>query len=392
LLERGVGSDERQLARFMREARAAAAVRGANVAEVLDHGVDDGRAFIAMELLSGESLRTRIARTNGLAAVEALRFITDVLRAIEVVHDAGIVHRDLKPDNVFIVKGDPEVVKLLDFGIAKVERGELDATASVTQTGMMLGTPYYMSPEQAQAKEVDHRTDLWAIAVIAFEALTGKRPFHGDSFGELVISICTGPVPVPSSFTKVPRGFDEWFVRGTQRDRARRFQSAREMADELVRIATNITVPMGRIPSLVAPRPVPTPVVSVRPESGAVPGAAAPFVPTPANPLELTTGQHSAVSSGSSTRPREAPSAGLVALLALGALIVAAVGTFVLSGGAEAIRASEAARRAEASVPARPAAPPPLAPPPILPEPLARKPAPSAAPAASVPPRPTKPR
>jgi serine/threonine protein kinase len=359
LLEAGVGSDERNLARFLREARAASALKSKNVVEVLDHGIDEGTAFIAMELLIGESLRARIARTNGMAAVEALKFITELLRAMHKAHEGGIVHRDLKPDNVFIVNDEPEFVKVLDFGIAKIERSDLDLSAgSMTQTGMMIGTPYYMSPEQAQAKEVDHRTDLWAIAIIAFEALTGKRPFFGDSFGELVISICTSPVPIPSSFTKVPRGFDEWFVHGTQREPARRFQSAREMADELARIATNITVPMRGMPAFFVPKVVPS---SAPPEpdpaAGALPLALSES-PMAREKLELTTGQRSAVSSPSTGRPREPSSAALVSLLGLAALIVIGVTAFMLSGGVQALR-----ERQTAEDRAQPAAVPPPLPP-----------------------------
>jgi eukaryotic-like serine/threonine-protein kinase len=357
LLEAGVGSDERTLTRFSREARAASALKSKNVVQVLDHGIDEGRAFIAMELLIGESLRARIARTNGMVAVEALRFITELLRAIHKAHEGGIVHRDLKPDNVFIVKDEPEFVKVLDFGIAKIQENDLDVSAgSMTQTGMMIGTPYYMSPEQAQAKEVDHRTDLWAIAIIAFEALTGKRPFFGDSFGELVISICTSPVPIPSSFTKVPRGFDEWFVHGTQREPARRFQSAREMADELARIATNITVPMRGMPGFVVPKVVPSSAPPApSPEAVALPLAFSES-PTAREKLELTTGQRSAVSSTSSGRPREPSSVAMVSLLGLAALIVIGVAAFMLSGGVQALRERQTAE--DAAGPA--AVPPPL--------------------------------
>jgi eukaryotic-like serine/threonine-protein kinase len=358
LLEAGVGSDERNLARFLREARAAAALKSKNVVQILDHGIDEGRAFIAMELLLGESLRARIARTNGMVAAPALKFITELLRAMHKAHEGGIVHRDLKPDNVFIVKDEPEFVKVLDFGIAKIQKTDLDVSAgSMTQTGMMIGTPYYMSPEQAQAREVDHRTDLWAIAVIAFEALTGKRPFFGDSFGELVISICTGPVPIPSTLTKVPRGFDEWFVHATQREPARRFQSAREMADELARIATNITVPMRGMPGFVVPKVVPTSAPPA-PDPGAVAlrlASSAP--PAVREKLELTTGQRSAVSSTSSGRPREPANLALISLLGLAALIVIGVAAFMLSGGVQALR-----ERQTAEDTARPAAVPPTLP------------------------------
>jgi serine/threonine-protein kinase len=389
LLEPGISGDEGMLARFMREAQSAAALRSPNVVQIFDHGLDEGRAFIAMELLYGESLGERISRTDGLEPEEALRFLTEVLRAMHKAHEAGIVHRDLKPDNVFIVKDEPEFVKVLDFGVAKIKTGELGhSTGSKTQTGMMIGTPYYMSPEQTQAKDVDHRSDLWAIAIIAFEALTGKRPFTGDSFGELVIAICTSPVPIPSSHKKVPPGFDEWFVRGTQRDRARRFQSAREMADELVKIATRSTGGgMRAMPSLGAARV--TPMVSASTPDGAL----SPVVPTvKKDELELTTGQRSAVAS--SSEPVRAPmSPALIALVAVGALIVVGVAVFTLSGGARAIRDRQAQEEAEKAAAAareaqspRPADGPVVAPAPIVPEPVrAAEPTSVASPEAAAP-------
>ncbi len=158
-----------------------------------------------MEMLHGESLADRLVRLKQLPAEEVIRFLSQVLRAIGKAHESGIVHRDLKPDNVFICNDEPEFAKVLDFGVAKVTHGELStAVGSRTQTGMMIGTPYYMSPEQTQAKEVDARADLWGIAVIAYECLVGRKPFTGDSFGELVIAICTKPVPVPSQQANVP--------------------------------------------------------------------------------------------------------------------------------------------------------------------------------------------
>jgi serine/threonine-protein kinase len=381
LLEAGISNDEQMLARFMREAQSAASLRSPHVVQIFDHGLDEGRAFIAMELLTGESLGDRIARTEGLPPDEALRFLIEVLRAIHKAHEAGIVHRDLKPDNVFIVKDDPEFVKVLDFGVAKIQTGELGhSTGNKTQTGMMIGTPYYMSPEQTQAKDVDHRSDLWAIAIIAFEALTGKRPFTGDSFGELVIAICTSPVPIPSSYGKVPPGFDEWFVRGTQRDRTRRFQSAREMADELAKIATRTTGPMRAMSSFGAARTTPTPLSSEPVGAAATPGDArkpAVAATKTKEELELTTGQRSAVASSGHV-PRASLSPALIALVAVGALIVIGVAVFTLTGGARAYKdrqtqeeAAKAEAEAKAAAAERPAIGPGAVPAPILPDPPA---------------------
>src|SRR5882672_4444025 len=199
LLDPAIAGNEQVLARFLREAQASAALRSPHVVQIFDYGVEEGTAFIAMEMLHGQSLADRISAQGKLPPEETFRFLQQVLRAMGKAHEAGIVHRDLKPDNIFICQGDPEFAKVLDFGVAKlVKSGDLmGSEGSKTQTGMMIGTPYYMSPEQTQAKDIDARADLWSIAVIAFECLTGRRPFTSDSFSELVICINTKPIPLP---------------------------------------------------------------------------------------------------------------------------------------------------------------------------------------------------
>jgi serine/threonine-protein kinase len=149
------------------------------------------------------------------------------------------VHRDLKPDNIFLVRNeDEEVAKVLDFGIAKANAQAL-GPGSATRTGTVMGTPYYMSPEQITgAKGLDYRTDLWALGVIACECLTGKQPFEGETLGQLVLAICTVQPPLPSSLAPVPDGFDAWFARATHRDIAARFQSARELSEALRQLAS----------------------------------------------------------------------------------------------------------------------------------------------------------
>ena len=169
-------------ARFQREAQAAAQLRSPHVVQIFDHGVWQGHPYIAMELLDGEDLGKRIAtqgQGNGgrlpNGVVNAV--VQQVCRALSKAHAAGVVHRDLKPDNIFLVTDDDrEIVKILDFGVAK-SASQLDG--SNTKTGAMLGTPYYMSPEQAQGiKSVDSRSDLWSLAVIVFQCVTGRLPFE----------------------------------------------------------------------------------------------------------------------------------------------------------------------------------------------------------------------
>lgn len=214
-------------ARFKREAQAAASLRGSNVVQLLDYGVDEDSPYIVMELLEGESLSARLSRRAPLAPGETAHLLGQVGRAVARAHSLSIVHRDLKPDNIFIVRdGDEEVAKVLDFGIAKTLSKATFELSIQTKSGAILGTPHYMSPEQASGRAaVDHRSDIWSFGILAFECLTGYRPFNGSTLGSLVLAICSEPIPDPSSVASVPRGFDDWFRRCVARDPTQRFQS-----------------------------------------------------------------------------------------------------------------------------------------------------------------------
>jgi serine/threonine-protein kinase len=257
VLDRDVTNDEEAHDRFIREARAAAALRSPHVVQILDYGIDGGVPYIVMELLEGETLQQRLSRAGKLGAVETARILTQVARAVARAHEAGIIHRDLKPENVFLVRNEDDVVaKVLDFGVAKVEKAQLGPKGTRTRTGSLLGTPFYMSPEQAQGnKAIDPRSDLWSLGVIGFECITGKRPFESDGLGDLVLQICVRDMPVPSALAPVPPKFDDWFRRACARDPEQRFQNARELADAL-REAVGIdsretlaTVPEEELPS-----------------------------------------------------------------------------------------------------------------------------------------------
>lgn len=228
------GSEEVRT-RFAREAKAAAQLRGAHVVDVFDRGEWNGTLFIAMEYLDGEDLHTRLDRVGRLDPATTYRVVAHVARALVSAHAIGIVHRDLKPENVFLVPSyDGEVAKVLDFGIAQHEAYSIENRA--TRTGSFLGTPFYVSPEQARGKPTDFRSDLWSLAVIAFQCLTGRPPFESEALGELMGLILYEPLPKPTEINpELPAALDTWWARAASRDREQRFQSARELADELGR-------------------------------------------------------------------------------------------------------------------------------------------------------------
>jgi len=227
--------------RFENEARAAARLRSKHVVEVYDHGVsEDGRPFIVMEFLQGEPLDKRLDRLGRLAAKETAQIVLQICRALAKAHTANIVHRDLKPENVFLVWDDEEgtdVVKVLDFGIAKFNDASM-SSSSATRTGSVLGTPHYMSPEQARGlRSVDSRSDLWSVAVIAYRCVVGALPFEGEAVGDLLVKLCTAPIPVPSALVSdIPPSFDAWVQKALTREPAQRFQTAAQLSESLAAV------------------------------------------------------------------------------------------------------------------------------------------------------------
>ena len=234
LIDAAFADSTEALKRFRREAQAAARIRSTYVVQILDHGIDNGTPFIAMELLKGESLAQRLESVGKLSAEQTGRILGHVGRALAHAHENGIVHRDMKPENIFLVReGEDDVGKVLDFGIARQSGGLADSGGLKTQTGAILGTPYYMSPEQATGQAVDYLTDIWSFGVIASECLTGGRAFDSESLGGLFHAICMAPLPVPSQLGPVPTGFDDWFAHAVARDKLARFRTIKEAADGL---------------------------------------------------------------------------------------------------------------------------------------------------------------
>jgi serine/threonine protein kinase len=238
------------LARFEREAHAATAIQSLHVVQVLDFGVEDGTPYIVMELLEGEDLGSRLHRMKRLPLDEAAYILIQVGRALRRAHAAGIVHRDLKPGNIFIAgDDDEEVVKVLDFGIAK-EAGT--PVSEQTEPGTMLGSPHYVSPEQATGdKSIDHRSDLWSLAVVLYHMITGVLPFRGECMGSVLKKVfLEGPPRIAELAPDLPRELDGFFERALAKRRSERFQSIGQMVEAFMAIATpDEVVP----PSLTAP-------------------------------------------------------------------------------------------------------------------------------------------
>lgn len=218
--------------RFAREAKAVARLRSPHVVHILGVGEIDNVPYLAMELLDGETLLARLERIGRMHPAVTLKMLEQVAEALESAHQAGIVHRDLKPDNVWFWSGNKVFVKVLDFGVAKTA---MTTESLQTATGALVGTPQYMSPEQALGnRDIDHRSDLWSLAVIAMECLSGRRPFESAGLGDLLMKIVgAAPPPVRELASDLPAGLQEWWSKALARDPRDRFQSATELVDAL---------------------------------------------------------------------------------------------------------------------------------------------------------------
>jgi serine/threonine protein kinase len=246
------------LRRFDAEAKAAAQLRSRHVVQVYDNGtLEDGTPYIAMELLRGESVYARVHRAGPVPLQEAVEILWQCCKALGRAHAAGIVHRDIKPDNIFLSQSqddDAPVAKVLDFGIAKFAASPNDHGA--TRTGAVLGTPLYMSPEQARGlKTIDHRTDLYSLGLVAYTMLTGNLAFSGESFGDLLLQICTAPLPsLRAGAPWLPAGMEGWFARACARDPKDRYATAQDFADGL-RAACDGAIRGSALPALAQSTP-----------------------------------------------------------------------------------------------------------------------------------------
>ena len=252
------------VARFEREGRAAAKVRHPNVVDVSDVGVEGGVAWLVMEFLEGEDLSHLLHREGPLPLSRVAELMLPVLGAVEAAHAMGVVHRDLKPENIFLARmGDGSVVpKVLDFGISKMAPAA--GGPALTSTGVMMGTPYYMSPEQAQStRGVDGRSDQFSLGVILYECATGRRPFEGESFVGILTAILEGRYERPRALRpELPERFDAMIARALERSPEARFASVAALADELRACAS------------APPSPSPAPTVAMVPPRAPTPAAA----------------------------------------------------------------------------------------------------------------------
>jgi len=254
LVMRGVDHEDGTSAesRFLLEARVAAALsrKTRHIVAVTDHGEDGALGYLVMELLSGESLDQRILRTGPLPIEKVAPMITQIARGLAIAHGEGVVHRDLKPSNVFVTLDEDgnAVAKVLDFGIAKLRRNQRKATHS-TQRGFLLGTPAYMSPEQARGNQLDHRADVWALSVIAYHMLTGEFPFDGASGEDLFARLVrVEPIPILDRRPDLPPIVGDFFVRAFAKRLEDRFQSAIALAGAFEQLSPMATVAKLSLP------------------------------------------------------------------------------------------------------------------------------------------------
>ena len=221
------------LARFMQEARNAAAVQHRYVIDIFDFGTtEQGEPFMVMELLQGETLADRLNWGPPMPLKSFIRLIDQCLSGLYAAHQQDIVHRDLKPENIFLVHDhDGGFPKILDFGISMITSPTFshEKTDRLTKEGTIVGTPYYMSPEQVRGTQLDHRTDLYSMGVIMYETLTGELPFIADTVGDLIVKIATQlPPPVAKLRPELGPGLSDFVARTMSRDRNQRFADAME--------------------------------------------------------------------------------------------------------------------------------------------------------------------
>lgn len=257
VLHHAATANEQVVQRFEREAQAAGRIGSDHILEVLDMGrLPDGDRYMVMEYLDGEPLSARIEKLGRMTPGQIAPLMRQALKGLQAAHDAGIIHRDLKPDNIFIQRekaGQPDFVKIIDFGISKFSA--LASDMNMTRTGAVMGTPYYMSPEQAKgSSQVDPRSDVYAIGVIMYEAVTGRVPFDGNTFNELMFKIVlSDPPKLSDAVPDLDPEFAAIINRAMARELDDRYASAAQLRQTLDDYLGGARASHVQLPAAVAP-------------------------------------------------------------------------------------------------------------------------------------------
>ncbi|HEV8321810.1 MAG TPA: serine/threonine-protein kinase [Myxococcota bacterium] len=321
ILHPGLAQNAEVIARFRREARAASMIGHPNIVLVTDFGqTRGGRAFFVMEYLEGDPLSVALKREAPLVGRRAARILRQVASALHAAHEAGIIHRDLKPDNVFLLRGErgAEVAKILDFGIAKVT-GREESLSPLTQSGLVFGTPQYMSPEQAAGQTLDRRADIYSAGILLYECLTGSLPFTGATVGQVLArQLSEAPMPprrrAPQA--EIPEPMELITLKMLAKDPAERYQTAAEVDEDLRRFLAGNPVLAGedkaRKRGATMPPPPPTPSAAVA-TATSTPTAAPPPPAAPTGTPRTLTGMAPARATAAATSAAAGTTAGAAA-------------------------------------------------------------------------------